>query len=157
MNLNQWAIKWGIPFEAVEDLRREFGSISTDMPLKEGESEAAVQTRVRLEASRKGLRLWRNNRGAFHDESGNFVRFGLANDSKQMDKIIKSSDLVGIRPIPIAPHHIGLVIGQFVAREIKPSNWMYAATEREQAQLKFLELVASLGGDASFATSEGTL
>jgi hypothetical protein len=29
MNLNQWAIKWGVPFEAVEDLRRLFG-VATD-------------------------------------------------------------------------------------------------------------------------------
>lgn len=157
MNLNQWAIKWGISFEAVEDLRREFMSVNTDVIPHEGESESARQSLVRLEASRKGLRLWRNNLGAVHTDDGRFIRFGLANDTKQMNKIIKSSDLIGIRPIKILPHMVGWTIGQFVAREMKHANWVYSATEDEIAQLKFLELLAAMGGDAAFATGEGTL
>ena len=157
MNLNQWAIKHGIPFNAVEDLRRMMGSINTDPIPQAGESEAAIQTRIRLEASRKGGRLWRNNVGAGLLEDGTFIRWGVANDSKQMNKMIKSSDLIGIKPILITHEHVGQTFGQFVAREVKPQSWRYGATEREQAQLKFLELVASLGGDAAFATEEGTL
>lgn len=159
MNLNQWAIKWSIPFEAVEDLRREFGILD---PLRVGEpppdeSEAAVQTRVRLEASRKGCRIWRNNVGGTYTEDGSFIRYGLANDSKQMNKLIKSSDLIGIKPIRIELHHVGSLIGQFIAREVKPSDWKFTGTTRELAQLKFLELVISLGGDGQFATCEGTI
>ena len=157
MNLTQWGIKWGIPFEALDDLRREFGTISTDPARKDGESEAAVQSRIRLEASRKGLRLWRNNNGGTYDDKGNFIRYGLANDSAAVNKVIKSSDLIGIRPVVICPHHIGHTVGVFVAREVKPQGWQYTATEREVAQLKFLELVAMMGGDAAFANSEGTL
>lgn len=157
MTLHQWAIKWGVPMAAVEDLRREFGSIDTDPKANEGESETAVQNKVRLEASRKGLRLWRNNNGATTDENGNFIRYGLANDSKQLNDKIKSSDLIGIRPVLITPAHVGQVIGQFVAREVKPGSWSYSGIPREVAQLKFLELVASFGGDAAFATDEGTL
>lgn len=157
MNLTQWAIKWGIPYEAVEDLRREFGVFSTEPAPQVGESEAAIQNRVRLEASRKGLRVWRNNVGACMDENGNFIRYGLANDSKKMNDLIKSSDLIGLRPLRIEQCHVGQIIGQFVAREVKAADWSYSGTEREQAQLKFLELVASLGGDAAFANSEGTL
>ncbi len=145
-NLNRWAIKWGVPFEAVEDLRREFGTVSMDLQLKAGESEAAIQTRVRLEASKKGLRLFRNNVGATYTDEGSFIRYGLANDSKQMNDSIKSSDLIGIRPG-----------GQFVAREIKPAGWQYTGTPREAAQLKFLELITAMGGDAAFANGEGTL
>lgn len=157
MNLNQWAIKWNVSFEAVEDLRREFGTINTDPELKDGESEAAIQTRIRLEASRKGARLWRNNVGATYTEDGSFIRYGMANDSKEINKVFKSSDLIGLQPVMITQAMVGQVIGQFVAREVKPEGWQYMSTEREEAQLKFLEFVISLGGDAAFASGEGTL
>lgn len=157
MNLNQWALKWGVSYEALEDLRKQFGMINTDpvAPVR-GNNEAAVQARVRLEASHKGARLWRNNVGAIKDERGVPVRYGLANDSKQMNDIIKSSDLIGLRPILITPQHVGQTIGQFVAREVKGPTWRYTGTKREQAQRKFLELVVSLGGDACFVTEEGS-
>lgn len=158
MNLNQWAIKWGVPFEAVEDLRREFGTVDTDPKQAEFDgSESRVQTQVRIEASLKGGRLWRNNNGATLTEDGRFIRYGLANDSERMNKLIKSSDLIGIMPVRITPDMVGSVIGQFTAREVKPEKWHYSSTEREKAQLKFLELVAVLGGDAQFANREGTL
>ena len=159
MQLNTWALKWQIPIEALEDLRDMFGTVNTD-PLgspPEGESEAAVQNRIRLEASAKGMRIWRNNVGSLLDERGIPVRFGLANDSKQMNEKLKSSDLIGIRPVRIQPHMVGQVIGQFVAREVKESEWSYKATKRELAQLRYLELVVSLGGDGAFANSEGSL
>lgn len=159
MNLTQWGIKWGIPIEAVQDLRREFGLINTD-PQPSGsvaESEAAVQTRIRLEATSKGCRVWRNNVGGTYTEDGSFLRYGLANDSKAMNKLIKSSDLIGIKPLLITQNHVGQVVGQFIAREVKAANWSYTGTEREEAQLNFLNLVASMGGDAAFANSVGTL
>lgn len=157
MNLNQWAIKHGIPFDAVEDLRREFG-ITNDSPrLHDGESEAAIQTRVRLEGAQKGITLWRNNVGVLMNQENVPVRYGLANESKKMNKNIKSSDLIGIRPILIKSIHLNRTIGQFVAREIKRGDWQYSASEEEQAQLKYLELIVSLGGDAAFANDEGTL
>ncbi len=159
MNLTQWAIKHGIPYEAVEDLRREFGLINTD-PQPSAlaiESEGAIQTRIRLEATQKGCRVWRNNVGGTYTEDGSFLRYGLANDSKQMNDLIKSSDLIGIRPLLIQQNHVGQVIGQFIAREVKAANWGYSGSKREEAQLNFLNLVASMGGDAAFANSVGTL
>ena len=155
MNLNEWALYWGIPYPAIEDLRRRFQMINTDPapPSPDINNEANIQATIRLEASRKGLRLWRNNVGATMDERGNFIRFGLANDSKKMNEIIKSSDLIGIKPLNVG----GRTLGQFVAREVKAPGWQYSGTKREVAQLKFLELVASFGGDAAFATDEGTL
>ena len=160
MNLNEWVIKWGIPFEAVEDLRREFGTLNiktTPLTPKSDLSEAAVQVNVRLEASNKGLRLWRNNLGAGYMQDGSFIRWGLANESTAMNRTIKSHDLIGIRPIRITEAHIGQLIGQFVSREIKPGYWNYSGNDHELAQLKWAELVISLGGDAGFATGEGTL
>lgn len=74
-----------------------------------------------------------------------------------MNKVIKSADLIGIRPVLITPGHVGLVIGQFVSREIKPTGWKYTGKAREEAQLRWAELVAACGGDAAFATGEGTL
>ena len=158
MNLNQWAIRWGIPYDAVEDLRRQFGAVNTEPNHPHaGNSEAAIQNLVRIEASLKGGRIWRNNVGAMTDDNGNHVRFGLCNDSPQMNRLIKSSDLVGIRPVVITEAHVGGTIGQFIAREVKAGDWQYTGTAHEEAQLKFLELVASLGGDAAFANREGTL
>lgn len=142
--LFKWAHDWGISQTAIHDL---VGRMSPPVPgyPDSNRSEAAVQVDVRLEASRKGIRLWRNNVGAIKTDTG-MIRFGLANDSKGMNDNIKSSDLIGIRPG-----------GQFVAREIKHAGWKYSGTDREQAQLKFIILVNSLGGDAGFATGEGTL
>jgi len=157
MNLNEWAIKWRVPYEAVEDLRRSFGTITDPDVIIAGESEAAVQNRVRLEASRNGCRLWRNNVGATYTDDGSFIRYGLTNDSQQMNAKMKSSDLVGIKPLLIKSEHVGSVIGVFLAREIKEGGWNYTGTDREVGQLNFLKLVASLGGDAAFATGEGTL
>ena len=157
IHLNQWAIKHGIPFEAVEDLRRIMGSINTDLVAPGGDSETAIQTLIRLEASRKGLRLWRNNVGATTTDDGGFIRYGLANESKAMNETIKSSDLIGIRPVRIEAHHVGQILGQFVAREVKRAGWQYSGNKRELAQLRWLELVLSLGGDAGFANSEGSI
>jgi hypothetical protein len=52
---------------------------------------------------------------------------------------------------------VGYTIGQFVSREIKIPGWKFQNTEREQAQLKWAELIISLGGDACFTTGVGTL
>ena len=51
--LEQWAAKYGIPSEALEELRASFGCIPTVVPHVTG-SEAAVQAQVRLEAAKKG-------------------------------------------------------------------------------------------------------
>lgn len=157
MNLSQWAIKWQIPYDALDDLRSQIGMINTDPPIVPGRSESAVQSMVRLEASRLGKRLWRNNVGAGYLDNGSFIRWGLANDSDRLNKQIKSSDLIGIEPVIVQPHHVGHTLGIFLAREVKTVGWQYSGTEREQAQLKWLQLITSMGGNACFATGEGTL
>lgn len=156
--LTQWAIRHGVSHVALAELRQMMG-VDTD-PAKctaKAGSEAAVQTAIRLEASKLGLRLFRNNVGACKDETGRIIRYGLCNDSAQLNKRIKSSDLIGIRPVVITPAHVGQTLGQFVAREVKRSDWKYTGTEREVAQKAFIELILSLGGDAAFANGEGSL
>lgn len=156
MTLHEWAKRWQLPDQALAELRTVF-NIDTDPSTADQRSEAAVQTAVRLECSQTGGRLFRNNVGAYQDESERWVRYGLANESSQMNKIIKSADLIGIRPILVTSDMVGLTIGQFVAREVKRGGWTYKATEHEKAQLNFLRFIASLGGDACFANGVGTL
>jgi hypothetical protein len=115
--------------------------------------ENEVLNRIRLQASKDGYTLWRNNSGAACID-GRWVRWGLANDSKKLNENIKSSDLIGIRPRLITLDMVGDTIGQFVAYEIKASNWFYRDTKRERAQKKFIELVNTLGGEAKFLTTE---
>lgn len=155
-SIDDWAARWGIPAAALIELRQALGT-EPPPPAQTGDSEAAAQAVVRVEASRLGLRLWRNNVGVAVDERGQYVRYGLANESQAVNRRLKSSDLIGIRPVTIGPQHVGKVLGQFVSREIKRPGWTYRGSAREAAQLRWLELVAALGGDAAFATGEGTL
>ena len=156
MNMNQWALKWGVPHEALVELTQMNATEYAPNQIAE-KGEARVQSLVRLEAARKGMYLWRNQNGAFKNDRGRWVRFGLGNDSKQANEICKSSDLIGIRKTLIQPHMVGWVIGQFVAREMKPEGWQFSGTEHEVAQRTFIDLVNANGGDAQFCNQVGTL
>ena len=159
MIIEQWAARWGINPDAIDDLKLRIGLEPFEAPRAAGapDSESAAQALVQLEASHARIRLWRNNNGATYTPEGKMVRYGLANVSKAVNKRIKSSDLIGIRPLHIEQRHVGTVVGQFIAREMKRPGWHYTGTDREVAQLKFLNLVLSMGGDAAFATGPGTL
>lgn len=157
--VNQWASKHHVSAQALNELAAIFGlhgrhALPTGIA---GVSEGAVQVAVRLEAARKGIRLWRNNVGALIDARGVPVRYGLANDSKELNAKLKSADLIGWRPVLIEPQHVGSVIGQFVSREIKRVGWRYTGADREPAQLAWAQLATVDGCDAGFATGEGTL
>lgn len=155
MNIHQWAIRHGVSHLALHELRSIFG-VNAEA-IESGESETLVQSRVRLEASRKGLKLWRNNVGALKDERGIPVRYGLANDTKKLNEKIKSGDLIGWRPVLITEHHVGGTIAQFVSRECKKPAWAYSGTAHEVAQLRWIEAVTADGGDAKFCNAEGSL
>ncbi len=116
--------------------------------------ETKVQTDIRLAASRVGVVLWRNNVGACTDETGRLIRYGLCNDSKQLADVMKSSDLVGIRPLTIRPEHVGQTIGVFVAIECKEPNWKRIPSDkRAEAQERWQGVVRQFGGIAGFAKS----
>ena len=159
MNLSKWALKWGVNPEAIGELYRVLGAASHDIdPDRLGFSETAVQSRARLSASRQGFHLWRNNVGACEDSEGRQIRYGLANDSKRVCDTIKSSDLIGVRPVVIKPEHVGQVLGQFVAIEVKKPGWkLTPGDKRAQAQLRFITLVQAVGGYAKFITDERQL
>lgn len=125
-------------------------------------SETAVQQMIRLDAVKVGVQLWRNNNGACTDNTGRLIRYGLGNDSAKVNKVIKSSDLIGITPVTITPDMVGKTIGVFTAVEVKRSDWGTWTrfqsdgrnfNEREQAQLEFIKLVQDKGGLAGFASS----
>ena len=154
MNLFAWARKWGVSDAAVLDLRTQMGidPTSPQTPVNTWESEADVQKKTRLVNAVAGNTLWRNNVGAMQDANGRTVRFGLANESAQMNKQVKSADLIGIKPVIVTGEMVGTTHGLFVAIETKAPGWVYSGGPRETAQRKFLELVAARGGIARFLT-----
>lgn len=154
--LHDWALRWGVPMAALEDLARMTGQSSEPLPdaCAMGASEGAVQSRVRLEASRQGIKAFRNNVGVLFDDTGRPVRYGLANDSPAINKVYKSSDLVGIRSVRVTAQMVGHVLGVFWCREVKHEGWRYSGNGREAAQFAWMMLILAMGGDAGFATNE---
>lgn len=128
------------------------GTLSRDV-----ESESALQSLVRLEAVRKGIWLGRNNVGVLLDKKGRPVRYGLANDSSNINEHLKSGDLIGIEKVLITPSMVGTVIGRFVSRECKRPDWEYSGTPEEVAQLQWAALINSFGGNAAIVNREGSL
>ncbi len=122
-------------------------------------SEAVIQQQTRLQfCNQTGGVIFRNNSGACIDDTGRQVRYGLGNDSAQLNAAIKSSDLIGIVPTRIEPHMIGYHLGVFVALECKPSGWSFpkptnrAEYARCLAQQKFHDIVRASCGYAGFVT-----
>lgn len=164
MNLHDWFMRnQGRPLDllAFRELQITLGTYTPPLFPHEvpesGKSEAWVQSVVRLEANHKGVKLFRNNSGALEDKGGRLVRFGLGNDSAAINKVLKSADLIGFRPVVILPQHVGHTLAQFVSREVKAPGWQYTGADREPAQLAWANLVNAHGGDASFVTGEGSL
>lgn len=118
-------------------------------------SETTVQQRVRLEhcANVPGGQIWRNNVGACEDQTGRIIRYGLGNDSAQLNRQIKSSDLIGITPTLITQEMVGFHLGVFTAYEIKAPGWsLRPGDERGLAQQRFHAIVKEACGFAGFVT-----
>lgn len=115
-------------------------------------NETAVKQRTQLAFANIGP-IWRNNSGAFKDETGRMIRYGLCNDSAQLNKLIKSSDLIGITPVMAFLASTGQWhrLGVFTALEIKETGWHPTPSdERAIAQAKFHDIVREAGGFAGF-------
>ena len=158
--LHEWAARWSIPAPCMADLVACMGvgvvPPEPPTPAPSNATEAWSQSMVRLEAPRYGIWLGRNNVGALLDKRGVPVRFGLGNESKQQNEVMKSGDLIGIRPVVVTASMVGCTIGQFVSRECKRPGWTYRGDAHEVAQANWAALVIKFGGDAKFATGEGS-
>ena len=118
--------------------------------IPEGASESAVQAAVRLEAARRGARVFRNNSGVATEDK-RIIRYGLMNESAPVNAVCKSSDLIGITPTQC---DCGRVFGVFTAIECKRPGWVFRKSDqRAVAQLNFINLIVSLGGVGKFVTS----
>lgn len=154
MELEQWAKRHSVGLVALNELRQLMGYGYREVAPVTSVSEAAVSSLIRLQAANRHWLLWRNNVGAFKDGTGRLIRTGLCNDSAQLNRVIKSSDLIGLRQVDIKEQHLGTVMAQFVAIEVKKQGWCYSGTDREKAQKKFIEMVTAAGGAATFSTGE---
>ena len=115
-------------------------------------SESSMQAQIRLQAAQDSVWLMRNNSGVLNDKNGRPVRFGIGNDSATVNAKLKSSDLIGIRPVLVTEAHVGQVIGQFIAVEAKPPTFRGpAGDDRALAQQAWMNLVRHWGGVAGFA------
>lgn len=158
MTFREWAAQWGVPLAAVMQWEQQTGEYPRPTEVSgTPRSEKWVASVLQLEAARADVMLWRNNVGALEDDTGRWVRYGLANDSEKINARYKSSDFIGIRPVLIEPRHVGHKFGQFFARETKPEGWVYTGSGREPAQLAYINLVNAYGGDAAFCAGEGSL
>jgi hypothetical protein len=157
IQLFNWATRHNITPGALAELQTILAGAPDAPSTASDASESAIQANIRVVTSRLGWRIWRNNVGAGKLESGSFVRWGLANDTPQMNASVKSSDLVGIRPVLITQDMVGQTIGQFVGIEVKRGDWKPSRTDkREIAQRRWVEIVIALGGYAIITnTAEG--
>lgn len=169
MSLDEWAVRWGLPLAALDELSRSVLLFTTDTADTGSKSEARVQSEVRLEAARAGVYLFRNNIGAgavvdpkrlcaeCHPLARGFMRWGLGNDSERLNAVLKSGDLIGIRKRIITQADVGRHIGQFVSREVKREGWKPGGTDEDRAQARWATLINEQGGDAKIVTSVGSL
>jgi VRR-NUC domain len=101
-------------------------------------SEAVTQQHIRL-ALGTSVTLWRNNTGAYKDESGRLVRYGLCTGS---------SDLIGFVPVKITPEMVGHTIPVFTAIEVK-----HGRGKPTPEQTNFISHIQRSGGYAGVAYS----
>ena len=117
-------------------------------------SESGVSSRIRADAAYRGIDLWRNNVGVLLNQNGVPVRYGLCNDSKKLNRKIKSSDLIGPTSVMITQDMVGQIVGVFTAVETKDDDWVFNPNdEHSVAQKKYIDIVLKAGGYAGFATN----
>jgi len=160
--LYSWALRHGISAAALDDLRHELGEFSAPVEGRyedETGPEGLTQANIRLKAASHGFILHRNNNGQLLDKNGRPVRFGLANDSKSINAVFKSSDLIGYSRELVnddwLARNYGQPIARFAAVEVKKPGFVFDPTdERQVAQKRFIDTVVAHGGYARFSTGD---
>jgi len=113
--------------------------------------ESGVTSHIRLDAAKQGVLLLRNNSGAYKDEYGHFIRYGLGSFIPEKDKKA-SSDYIGPTPVLITPEMVGKVLGVFTAVEIKHEDWKFLHSDKRALyQQNFHDMIKQHGGFAGFA------
>lgn len=113
-------------------------------------TEAPAQANSRIEASKIGARLFRNNRGLFKTIDGKrHVRAGLEADG--------ASDLVGDYPVKITQEMVGMTLAVAFYVEVKEPKWKKPSDPREEQQATFINSANSRGAIAFFLTDHKTL
>lgn len=156
MTLLEWALKHRISPAAVRELCDTCLFLDDAPEDAKPSLEGKVQKAIRLEYAQAGAFLFRNNRGAGKMESGNYVRYGLANDSKALGAAVKSADLIGFEPVMISGEMIGSTIARFLSVEVKREDYTFTADLEGIAQVKWAALVNSQGGRAVITNRVGT-
>lgn len=112
-------------------------------------TESAVQRAVQLAAPEARTRLLRNNIGAFKDEAGQWVHYGVGGKG--------GSDTIGWRSIEITPDMVGATVAVFVAAEIKSEEWRPPKSGERlkhwEQQQAFIAAVVKAGGIGFVAQS----
>lgn len=101
--------------------------------------ESALQQEIRLALGRRSV-LFRNNSGAYKDERGNFIRYGVGQPG--------GSDLIGWHTVTITPEMVGQKVALFLAVEVKTPNGRVT-----DAQQNFVDVVNKHGGIAGICRS----
>lgn len=119
-------------------------------------TESQLQSWIRLQSPNFNSLLMRNNSGVLvNSETGRPVRFGLANDSAQLNRKFKSADLIGITRKVC---RCGEVFGVFTALEVKVPGWSFNPNNPvHAAQNNFLSEVCNRKGIGSFISSTDEL
>ena len=120
-------------------------------------TEHAIQSALRIAASRCGWRVFRNNVGAFWQGS---EEFRLADGSVLLRNarrvrcglVAGSGDLIGWRPVTITPDMVGQTIAQFVSVEVKTETGRVSTPQR-----RWKSAVNAAGGHALIARDADAL
>jgi hypothetical protein len=108
-------------------------------------NENEVTARCRIVAGRMKTVLLRNNIGAYQDQRGHWVQYGVGGKG--------AGDFIGWKMVEITPDMVGQKIAQFVSVEFKRTN----GGRITQKQEDWVGAVTNAGGRAGIVSSESEI